>query len=762
MKKIFCVLAGALSLLVAMGGQAAYAANADPAYMENYTSGGAQDYIEITDNTLENPLPMIKGVERVFYFDFTDLSQEEYDQLKNNYLITVYDNDDQTVSPSQPILTPGYIVPSTIWDDGMRRAVMQYKANRNGEAKIVLYDKSKMGSKPRDIIFVKVFDENKIYIKDKESGKYYLHDSYTDYVEKGDTVETLVVMRNIAANDSGAMHNPSSYPYSGMLEDSNFSSEEEWTKLGNGNWALKSTVTKKTDNRTPLYVYKNVDPNSGYRPAADTAYIQVMGNDIVVKEVAISDRIYSDINKNLATRMLSGKTGVNSWSNQYISYVSEGLELKSLNENATHFESTDETILAKKSEDGDEATFIGKKPGNCVILLKNDNGNVVEVMYVTVQYKIEVEADGKRTNKDCIHEYLPDTQSGRYAQFPDIYIHSDQLKPLYEKNIFWTGYWMKPGDTVTLVSYADVNDPASFRLDDQFEAAGEPKVEELSGDKEGFKSVTQTVKLKDNSVQIQAVHFGQSGGYEEHFFVNDEAVNVDVSHMDIEIDDNGAAELIEEQKLANGTTKRTITKYKVNVSKNYGSKAYNEAGEVVMELDESAYWSRIYNEGHTQFESTSAYITNGENELVDLAGNVITEEVEAGIMVPVWFGRHVPLADIKKVEFTTDLKLTAVSKVEQIVRGDEVVSSKNLDASGTRTINGYIIEFEGDEITKARNKCPGRNGLDFAVSLSISLPPEEVPPVNPDTATGSVTMVMASLIGFSAIIACLGASNKRR
>lgn len=777
MKRVFCVLVGALSLLLMVGGGSVYAENADPAYMQDYP-----EYIEIKNNSKENPLPVIKGREKVYYFDFRSLSNEEYNDLKQNYNITVYDNDDLTVDPNTPqsgknILVPGSVVQNTIWDDAERRAVMQYKGNRVGPAMIVLYKKSAWGAQPRDIIYVQVFEENRFYVKDTYTGKYVLRNSNTDYVEKGQTIETLVVMSGIASNGANAMANPSSNPFSGTLEDSNYSREETWVYLGNSDWVLKSNVTKKTDSRTPFRVYKNINPTSSYKPATDTAYFETARNDIVVKELKINDKEYTDVKKDLATRMLTGKSGVNSSSNWYVTYVGDELRVGSLNADATDFDTADASILEKKSQENGVATFIAKKPGNGVILLKNGSGTVVEVFYVAIQYKIEVDVDGNLYNKDYIHEFIKDDQTlrVRQGQFPDIYVYSDDMEPLYERNIFWTGYWMKPGDTVKLVSYAAVDDPATFRIDDQFEAVDEIKVENLDGNMSGFKKVSQTVKLKDNSVQIQAVHFGKSGGYEEHFFVNDEAVNTNVAHLDIEVDDGGLAILTEDKNMVNGTIKRTETYYRVNVTKNYGSAAYNADGDVLMQLQESDYWTRI-NEGQTQFESTSAFRTNGNNELIDALDNIITDDVRNSVLLPTFVGRTANLSDIDKVEFKLDLKLIGIKKVESIIRDGEVISSEETEISDIENVEGFVVEFGKDAILKARNKCPEHNGLDFTASFKIEksriLPDEVIPhsnnsvsptnPTNPNTSSESVIMMIATLTGSIIIVGCVKATNKRR
>ena len=156
-----------------------------------------------------------------------------------------------------------------------------------------------------------------------------------------------------------------------------------------------------------------------------------------------------------------------------------------------------------------------------------------------------------------------------------------------------------------------------------------------------------------------------------------------------------------------------------------GSKVYDKDGNLLVSIPKNEYWNSS-DEASTQFESTSAYVTNGDGHLIDSNNNVIDAAYIAGYINPQNKARNILLRNIDKVDFNVDILLTPVSRVRKTYKLNEngekeLVKTEDLTVSSSdiEHLDDYELSMNHTAMVDGLNKCPYHSGLDFTLKMLI-------------------------------------------
>lgn len=693
-------------------------------------NNGQTDYPASTWDKPETPYLMRVGEETYFYVQYTN--QQEYYEAKNSIELVTYENNG--------LLTKVF---NDLWDDGQLRLVFSMRANSEGECRIAIRNR---GQQNNDIetVYVRILNQDKIYIDDTENNKYTNNPRNVE-LTPGQSIKVVSLM-NGPLNMNGNEPSTAFFWGSGYWSWESITINNEWTKLDNNKWLLKTTLTPPSEGEYNIGLAKNGTAEM------DTIKLYSANNLIQVDNVKIGNTNYGSVNKGLATRMTNGvDTGRNSSNNRYKVYIGEDLNLSATDVPGYTFGTNGDKLneISINNEGGKlTAKYRGINVGTEEVLLKNANGDVVETLYIDVIYPIYVNTTIGETKKDEIHEYIIGSNPADEIQNPREYLTDTGEKKLYfkNKNTYWQSYWLRPDDTVVLSSYVKKDEDTDFILSDGLEVVeGENTyVKELSGDKADYKKISKEIKVTATS-GIKSVRIGN-----ENFWIMVISSNQLVQHLDIETEDGGTYTHTLTSKFANGKKIVTETVYSVSVSEIYGSKAYDAEENVIAEIQQGAYW-RTHYPPTTQFESTSAYVTDGNGHLIK-DGVIIDDEVRNGTVLP-WVvgGRDIPMANIDHVEFDVDLELNPIKKVTTTITpdGNKNVKEEDISKIEKSTRSHEKIRFEYRSMIDALNKCPQHSGLDFTAKITLV---EETNIINPDTMSNLIAIILLVLIPFGLII----------
>ena len=679
--------------------------------------------IDPIENTFteDNPFIMTTGEDTIMYAQYT---AEEYNQVKNTICPDVYNNSANVFQK----------VWGDTWDDGENRVVFCYKAANSGKCKLVIRKTDEPGTE-LEAINVKVVDPQSIYVIDNENGERANPGSID--VEIGQEYEFYAVL-TAPLNMDGDKPSEAAFYGSGFWSGDPISVTNEWTKLeygpSNTKWIVKAKCKPNSVGTLKLNLAKNGTN------VVDEIYLNVKPqNNIEVNNIKIGNQTYSEVNKNVATKMFNGKNmGDNSEYNRYIVNVGDKLEVSADNPSGLHYELSNTQaldIVSDSQEDNGKvkATYKGATPGTVELNLKDDSGVVYETFYVEVKYPINVNTAIGETSKDTVHEYINTAIGYVYDDHPQGFLSDPDMTPLYVKNepSYTFFYYLTPEDTVILSTYVKDGDNSTFTLtgglefvpltDHNYTEEEESYVvkEAASGDKEGYTRIIAEVKLNSTS-GIEVASVGNT-----NFFIAPRDIAEKVHHFDLEIADGGSYTVIETTKLADGSREVVKTLYNANLTRVHGSEVYDKDGNILAKLEENEYWQN-HDEGMTQFESTSAYVTNENGNLIDERGNVIDDEVRSGARGPLFKNRDVPFAEIENVKFFADIRLAPIQRITtkydkdgNIIGGESDI--EDISSEDVITLNDTEVNMGKRDIIDAFNKCPNHSGLDFTARIMIDI-----------------------------------------
>ena len=678
-----------------------YAAEGSSKKIYVFTNGGTDILNKYDEN---NPYVLSIGEEVVFYYQCE--TDEEYAALKAEYGSTVYDND---INESTKVIQRTIY---DIWDDSNKRLVFGFRGSTPGTCRVVTYKKSEWGTSI-ETVYVKVVRPNKIYAKDSFTGEYKQNPG-TISAEIGEEFEVMAVLDgNLRMN--GDVPSEEAYVGSGFWSGDPISVTNEWKKLDGNKWMVTAKCKGNRVGRLKL----NLAKNGTF--VVDELYVNIQPqNKIKINNIKIGNQSYNDVNKNAATKMLNGKdTGNNEASNRYTVYVGNTLDISAEDASGYSFEASNTTNIKEvsTSEDGGKlvASYKGVTPGNCEINLKNSDGQIVETLYVTVKYPINVKTAISERSKDTVHEYVSTAIGWAFDASPNNFITDTSGSPLYVKNgpSATYQYFVDPGNTVVVTTYVKDGDSTTFVYSSGLEVVDESTTTEP----DGFKKITAEVKVNASS-GAETVKMGN-----ETFYIGVKNADNTVNHFDFEIADEGSYTLIETTTYTDGSKKVVKTSYDAFITRIHGSEVYNKDGELIAKLEENEYWQNN-SEGQTQFEGTSAYVTNEDGNLIDENGNVIDEDVRNGRRAPLVKTRDVHFADVDSVKFIADLTLKPLKRITTMVNENGEVVEENTETeniSGDINQSKQIITMGKRDVLDALNKCPDHSGLDFTARILINI-----------------------------------------
>ena len=579
---------------------------------------------------------------------------------------------------------------------------------------------------------------NTIYIEDKYINEYVPVSEYT--VDTNDLVKLKAVLET-PLNMDGDVPSEQYYQGSGFWSwDTTITNV--WTQLNSSKWLVECSIQTQGVGTFTVGLGKN-----GNGQIASIS-IHVEQNLIEIDEVKVGTQKYSHINKNLATRMFNGKNyGSNSASNRYVIYVGDSITLNASNtDNYTYEPTNNNTIrITKESSyenNNSSISFIGLNPGDNEILLKNQNGDVTEVFFIQTRYPIYVNTSNGEVHKDCVHEYLETALTGMYEANPDKTITNPSNVPQYVKNAwdYYMLYYLFGDTTVDLVTYVSAEDERDFEITDGLEMTNH-KVETVSsGEKQGFKRISATFKIINNlggNVNI---------GY-DNFVMAMEANDRQIHHFDLETSDGGQAIKTETYYHLNGNKDIIEIYYHASIYDIHGSSIFSKTNKL-LDIPKNEYWQTLPAD-NTQYESTSAYITNNEGHLIDEVGNIIDEDVINGIKTPQIKQRNINLYDVDKVSFVADINLLPYKKITKSYKINDSGVEKLINNKEESIINGDIIQYKNYELVMghkemldAYNKCPYHSGLDFTIRLNLTKNETNGDIINPDTLNNLLAIIL--------------------
>ena len=671
-------------------------------YVETYSGSIKNKYTE------DNPLIITSNETITFHMA---IPEEEYSQLKNELESVVYNtnNDNDSFALSQTMN-------DTFYDEfhGIRFA---YKGVANGNCRVVIQNKN-----------TKEIYET-VYVNSVTPNVLRFHNPLTNKIDHNPGTVTI---------DTGAMLKLSAIITYDLRMNGDVPSEENfygsgfwswdvpvtnnWTRLENNKWLVEYSI--QTQGEGQFNVGLGINGNGQF----NSLTVKVIHNKIEIDEINIGTLTYNNINKHIATKMKNGiNNGDNSQYNRYVVLIGEDIKVNApvaedytfeLSNNNTLTPTTDTEVNENKIS----RTFKAMNPGDNEIVLKNGTGNVVETFYVQARYPIYVETNNGEIEKDCIHEYLDAAIHDFYNAHPEAIISDPEGTPQYVKNgrDYYMFYYLFGDNSVKVSTYLRQEDDRDFEIEGNLEMKNHEVTNIDSGAKAGFKKISAefrvTVPESGGMVKV---------GY-DNFVIAQKSDNESIHHIDIETTDGGNFTKYEAINYSDGYTKVEETVYLTKITSIHGSKTFDQNGNIIIEIPQNEYWSH-YNYPNTQFESTSAYITNEQGQLIDYNGRVIDDLVRAGLVNPPLKDRQIELKNISKVDFEVDLRLIPIKKTTSIYKktdGDEkeLVSTEEIDASTLEEekMDNYTLSMNQTQIIDAYNKCPYHSGLDFTIKVKLS------------------------------------------
>ena len=681
-------------------------------YYENNQEETRKMYIEVMEGSIknkytkDNPLYLTVGETITYHMAFTE---EEYPQMKLLAESTIYSG----FEGSLPSNIMGKTMNDTFFDEynGIRFA---YRANVPGECRVII--KNKNNNEIYETIYVKVVNANLTQFKDPLTGNEVNNPNNVN-VDVGTEVEFYAVLSGDLVMD-GDLPSTQNFVGSGFWSW-DVTVNNEWTQLENHKWLTKYKITTQGPRQFTIGLGRN-----GNGQLSSTV-VNVIHNKIEVDNINMGTISYSHINKNIATKMLNGfNKGDNSQYNRYIVPVAESITVNAPMEEEYSFSLSNTNTMKMTKETSYKngiisATFTGLNPGDNEILLKNQNGEILEIFYIQVRYPLYVDTFMGEISKDCVHEYLDAALNSFYNSHPDAVISNPIGLPQYVKN--GTDYYMKYylfGEySVKVVSYVKDTDNNDFQIEGNLEMKNH-KIETITeGEKAGFKRISGefivTVPETEGQVKIG----------NDTFVIAQRTANERIHHFDIETTDGGQFTKNEITNYSNGTIVIEESVYKTKIIDIHGSTVYAKENNILVEIPKNQYWVTNV-DNSTQFESTSAYITNEDGHLIDRYGNVIDDLYKAGLIQPQLKNRNILLNEIDKVDFYIDLDLIPDKKIIKTYKKQEdgtkkLISTKNevVNINDIEHLKNYTLSMNHTQIVDAYNKCPFHNGLDFTIKV---------------------------------------------
>ena len=719
-------------------------------YKNNYKDDNSEEvekmYVETNEGSIKNhyteesPLIMTIGENYIFHMAF---KSENYQEMKQIAASAVYDNNIQINNGSAQILTR--TMNDEFYDqfNGIR---FGFRAINTGECRVVIHDK-RQSNDAYETIYVRVVPANSIVVKDSHTNKYVSTDNVTV-----DTEEEVVFQAVL----TGGLNMDGDKPSEAYYRGSGFWSWDvpvtnEWTKIENNKWLTTYRITTQGSGNFTIGLGKNGNGQ------IDSIGVHVVHNKIEVDTINMGSMTYQNINKNVATRMMNGTSrGDNNFNNRYPVNVSEVLKINAKVRENYSFDYSDNgnfELLDSSYNDGVLSLSVkGLMPGDNDIVLKDENDNIVETFYVQVRYPIYVNTSVGEIYKDFVHEYLGVALGDFYNSHNDAVVTSPDYVPQYVKNGFdhYMFYYLFGDNSVELTSYVKADDDKDFEFEGNLEMTNH-KVENITtGEKAGFKRISAEFSITE-SESGGAVRVGN-----DTFIMADKNPNEKVQHFDLETQDGGRGTIIETTNYHDGKTVVVETHYTASITDIHGSSIINKNKESLLEIAKNEYWQTSPSTS-TQYESTSAYITNENGNLIDDMGNVIDQGVINGLLQPRLKTRDIILSDIDSVVFKVDLSLNPTSKVIKTYKTNsegkkELVDTKTEDIQNGESINyeNYELPMTHKQIVDAYNKCPFHSGLDFTIKLVVTQ--NEYYETNPFTKNSIMIIVSILIITITGIV----------
>ena len=743
-------------------------------YLEGNEEEVGKMYIEVSEGSLKNqytennPLILTVNEEIIFHMAF---SEEDYPNVKNVATSGVFAIGEGNI-PSNVMVK----VMNDQWYDEFRGIRFSFKPVAVGDCKVVIYNSN--SNEVYETLYVRVMPSNQIRYRDDLLNKNV--DNPSDV-----TVDTEKLI-HFEAVLLGPLVMNGDVPSEENFRGSGFWSWDVpvtnvWKKLENNKWLVTYEIDTIGEGNFTIGLGRNGAGNLG------SVAVHVVQNKIEVNKVKIGTYVYDHINKNVATRMFNGfNKGDNNPYNRYVIYIGEDITVNANVEEGYSFDLANSNTLDVKIESSYRngvvsATFRGMHPGDNEILLRNGAGDITERFYVQVRYPFYVNTNNGEIGKDFIHEYLDVALADFYNSHPDAVVSNPDGVPQYVKNGFdyYMFYYLFNGNTVELSTYISADDDRDYEIEGNIEMLNHTIEDVTSGSKAGMKKITAEFKvIVENSGGL--VRIG-----EDTFIIAERNGTDKVHHFDLEIEDGGTLRKIEKINYTDGYTIEKETLYSTRVFDIHGGNVYDADGNTILEISENEFWL-TFPEGSTQFETTSAYLTNAEGHLIDGTGRIIDDLFRGGLVRPLLVDRNLDLKDVDKVDFDIDLLLVPVSRtVREYKKTDdgelELINSKEqeVDASDTERFNDYVITMNERQVVDAFNKCPYHSGFDFTFKLSIvdetdidenylgnsisSLSEGDDLPKNPVTSVGfKLLIVLFTMSLISLVILIVIKNNKRK
>lgn len=436
--------------------------------------------------------------------------------------------------------------------------------------------------------------------------------------------------------------------------------------------------------------------------------------------------------------------------------------LSQIESSNTYSETTEDGIVYRVIEREYRADNIG----TAVISLTENQQWASSHMYVKVIERPQIYVNtalGER-HKDQLHEYLDQIHHWDYIDHPDFFILDQSGNPQYVKNgdthyynLNGTDnnngglrpYRISEGDVIEMVSYCKPSDKDQYDFEvgtmgthvyaGLLEKISSSKELVTSGEHKGEYRITAKFMSKNpaGTNKRTGIKLGNDFFY---IVVNDNNGDDNIkTHADIEIDDGGHYVFERYSFEADGTMKKTLTKYSAVVSDINSCKIFDKNGSQLKFLkDDGNVADEKKNEGKPVEYVKDDYFRNGipgssQFELTSnyLASSKIDESTSTPGSPPLFYvdsqgvylrgNKNFSLKDAFCANFNVDLQLTPVSETVEVYDGNgNLLGSFNnaVDSSNHIIKNGLDFSLDRQAIIDAYNKCPVRTGLDFTLAAS--------------------------------------------
>ena len=474
--------------------------------------------------------------------------------------------------------------------------------------------------------------------------------------------------------------------------------------------------------------------------ATDTIAITL--SDIYVHNIKVGSRSFAKETIADASRIFNVENSgnnINDTNHRYVVYVGETLELSAIAAKGYTFAAFSECVKKLEEDKYDEShnelfsTFIGNTPGQCEIVLKDNEDGETKTFYIDVHYPIYVKAGHGTYHKDTVHEYLSFVHNGTVPEKE--FLYSPDGEKMYVKNSnikngakFENGKWqppftnkaryvVAPNDTIELQGVRPSGSDIQFSSDDGYAELSQDVTSLGNGFELVTAIVTPTAAAKAYSFNTDVsepdtklvITFGG-----ETFYYEVEGTG-NANHFDIEIADGGTYTAELEEIHPDGSRTVTTIVYDAFVSGVnecvIEGNNHDEVNVFPFTIPSSEYWEHG-DLGTSQYELTSAY-NQDEN------GNFIAGSPKE---------RSIPRADITNVTFDLELylrpKTRTVTTYQSAADTTGVTVNKPFsdDEKGKESfeISGAKISMDSRKILDAYNKCPDHTGLDFTINLNVN------------------------------------------